>query len=167
MANENTNYVEYLVELAQRGRRNAFFDLCEIIVRNIYNVVARLIVDREIANSIVVATFLVAWDNIKSYDKNTSFLIWVEELAVKYSVDQLKRRSYNTSNKKLENTEDDEHRRLDKMIESLEDENRIIFVLHDIEGYEYNEILRFFPGLSQDEIKTKLINTREYLLGNL
>jgi DNA-directed RNA polymerase specialized sigma24 family protein len=50
-----------------------------------------------------------------------------------------------------------ELRLLEQLINSLPDEDRIIFVLHDIEGYDYSEIEKYLPDLSADELKTKLI----------
>jgi DNA-directed RNA polymerase specialized sigma24 family protein len=50
---------------------------------------------------------------------------------------------------------------------ALQIDERIIFVLHDLEGYSYKEIRNFFEELEIDEVKTKLINTREYLMSKI
>lgn len=167
MANENTNYVAYLIELSQQGRRNAFFDLCEINLKNVFNLVYRLVADYEQAKNISVNVFYHAWENIKNFDVKTEYLFWIKDLTIKHTVFELKRNGFNTTYKKFQRTALGELRQLEQLIASLPDEDRIIFVLHDMEGYDYAEIMNYLPDLSTDEVKTKLINSRDYLIDNL
>lgn len=164
MSIENTQYVSYLVELAKQGRRNAYFDLCNINQRNVFTVVYRLLTDYELSKKITVAVFLVAWDNIKSYNPKISFALWIKDLAVKYSVRELEKRGeikLNDASASIDLP------RLEHIIMTLSNEERIIFVLHDLEGYNYYEITTFLTHLSIDEVKTKLISTRESLIKQL
>ena len=167
MANENTNYVTYLIELSQQGRRNAFFDLCEINLKNVFHMIYRLTADYELAKKITINVFLHAWENIRNFDLKTPYLFWIKDLAIKHTIFELKKSGFGASYKKFQRTALGELRQLEQLIASLPDEDRIIFVLHDIEGYEYSEVIKYLPDLSGDEIKTKLINTRDYLIDNL
>jgi len=167
LANENTNYVTYLLELSQQGRRNAFFDLCEINLKNVFHLVYRLMADYDEAKKITVNVFFHAWGNIKNFNINNSYLLWIKDLAIKHSIFELKRKGFGSSYKQYQRTALGELRLLEQLINSLPDEDRIIFVLHDIEGYDYSEIEKYLPDLSSDELKTKLINTRRYLIDNL
>ena len=167
MASENTNYVNYLIELSKQGRRNAFFDLCEINLKNVFYLVFRLIADYEQAKKITVNIFYHAWESIKTFDMKTPYLFWIKDLAVKHTIFELKRNGFNTAFKQVRRTALGELRQLEQLLASLPDEDRIIFVLHDIEGYDYSEVMKYLQDLTADEIKTKLINTRDYLIDNL
>ncbi len=167
MATENTNYVNYLIELSQQGRRNAFFDLCEINLKNVFHLVYRLTADYEQAKKITVNIYFHAWDNIKSFDMKTQYLLWIKDLAIRHTIFELKRKGYSASYKQVIRTALGDLRQLEQLIASLPDLDRVIFVLHDIEGYDYSEVMKYIPDLSIDEIKTKLINTRDYLIDNL
>ena len=164
MANENTTYVLYLIERAQSGVRNAFFDLCEINIHNVFNIVYRLMANYEKAKSITLEVFFHSLENIKEFDVNTSFLLWIKDLAIKHSIFDLQRDGLNNSYKTIEKPSSDPHQLLDQLILSLPDEERIVVVLHDVEDYTYDEIKNYLPELSFDEIKSKLINAREFMI---
>lgn len=167
MANDNTNYVSYLIELSQQGRRNAFFDLCEINLKNVFSLAYYLLADYNIAKQITLNVFFHSWDAIKEFNKNQSYLAWLKELAIKHSLFELNRKGLSNSFKKVEKTAISELHQLQRLIFALPDEDRIIFVLHDMEGNDYSETKKYLPQLSEDEIKTKLINAREFIIDNL
>lgn len=164
---ENTNYVAYLIELSQQGRKNAFFDLCEIDQKNIFSLVYCILGDYELAQQITLDVYFHVWDSIKSFSLNRSFLQWVKDLAIRHAIFELNRRGLNSFHKKVEKTAISEIHQLDRLIISLPDEERIIMVLHDMEGLKYSEVKNYLNNLSVDEIQTKLINAREYLVENL
>ncbi len=165
MNSENTNYIIYLVELAQRGRQNAYIDLCEINLRSVYLICTRLLANEKTAREISTRVFINAWDTMKEFDLNQSFALWIKEIAVKESLIDL-------------NKDNEEHnqkagpkgfftKEIEFTIAQLDKEQRAIFVLHDIEGYTYEEICEFMPDLSNDEIKSILIETRKLLMDKL
>jgi DNA-directed RNA polymerase specialized sigma24 family protein len=57
--------------------------------------------------------------------------------------------------------------RLENLILKLPVEDRIIFILHDLEGFSYSEINPYFRDMIIDELKTIVIRTRNYLMENL
>jgi DNA-directed RNA polymerase specialized sigma24 family protein len=57
-----------------------------------------------------------------------------------------------------------DHEKIEILIVTLPNEDRIIFVLHDLEGYTYEEIKNFLEDQSPDEIKSKLLAIREQLM---
>ena len=167
MKTENTNYVDYLIELSQNGRKRAFLDLCEINLKNIFTVAYRLSADYEAAKKITLKIFFYGWDNIKDYGSNLPFSLWVKNLTVLYAIRELRTLTVPKAPKKKRESCTSEVEYLESLIMSLPFEERIIFVLHDLEGYTYPEIHDFINDFSVDEIKTKLINTREYLIGEV
>lgn len=164
---ENTNYVAYLIELSKEGRKKAFFDLCEINLKNVFTVSYRLLSNLDLAKKITLYTFLKAREKITEYDSKISFALWMKNLAVRNSIDKLRMSA--ATNTQIIQPDDatGELHYLESLINSLPTDDRIIFVLHDLEGYSYKEINNFFDEMIEDEIKTKLITSREFLMGKL
>lgn len=165
--NENTNYVKYLIELSQSGRKNAFFDLCEINLRNVFTVAYRLYPDYEKAQQITLKTFFIAWENIKSFDSKKSYILWLKSVAIKATIKELSKSGTSLSPLKGKTIYAHDHERIENLIINLPNEDRIIFVLHDLEGYDYDEMKSFLEELTPDEIKSKLIDIRERLMRDL
>lgn len=166
MSSENTTYINYLIEISKTGRQRGFLDLCEIILPNIYTVVFRLINDVDLAKRITIKTLVNAWGEMKDFDIRQPFVNWIKNAAILLSVDELaKNPALSQPSAGLSNNQ--EAKDLENLIKQLAPMNRIIFVLHDLEGYSYREIMRFFPEFIEDELKTNLIQTRQYLIGSI
>ena len=153
--------------MSKTGSKRAFFDLCEINLKNIFTISYRLLADYNASKKITVDTFWGAWDNFKDYNPNISFAIWIKDLAILYSINKLHNSQFQIPAVNNRSSYSSEAEYLEKLIMSLKYDERIIFVLHDLEGYSYREIKNFFAQLEVDEIKTKLINTREYLMSKI
>jgi len=167
LSNQNTNYVTYLIELSQQGRRNAFFDLCEINQKNIIVLIYYILADFTMARQIAINVYFHVWDNIKNFNLNTSYLEWVKDLAIKHAMFELNRNGFNKSYKEVNKTAISQLHQLDKLIISLPDEERVALILHDMEDMDYPETKKYLNHLSVDEILTKLINAREYIIKNI
>jgi|BarGraIncu00222A_1022003.scaffolds.fasta_scaffold03827_7 RNA polymerase sigma-70 factor (ECF subfamily) len=165
--NENTNYVTYLVNLAKTGRKRAYVELAEINVRNVFTISLRLYSDIEFAKKNSIRTLLKGWEKLSELKVEESFAIWIKKLAVRYAIDELLRSNLSIADEKKKNNIDKGDELLENLINNLPLEERIIFVLHDLEGFSYNEVNSFFSILVKDEIKSKLISTREYLMEQL
>ncbi len=167
MTVDNTNYVEYLIELAKTGRKRSFIDLCEINLRNVYTISYRLLSNVDEARKVTLHTFVKSWERIKEYNGKIPFSIWMKNTAIEYSIRMLNNRDPDYAEKKRPIKISSEQEFLESHILSLPKNDRIIIILHDIEGYSYKEIQNFFENLEIDEIKSKLINTREYLINKI
>jgi RNA polymerase sigma-70 factor (ECF subfamily) len=165
--NENTNYVAYLVNLAKSGRKRAYVELVEINVRNVFTISYRLYSDIEFAKKNSIRTLLKGWEKLIELDAEESFAVWIKKLAVRYAIDEMLRSNLSIADEKKENNIDNEEEYLESLINSLPLEERIIFILHDMEGFSYDEVNSFFSILVKDEIKSKLISAREYLMEQL
>jgi RNA polymerase sigma-70 factor, ECF subfamily len=165
--NENTNYVSYLVNLAKSGRKRAYVELVEINVRNVFTISYRLYSDIEFAKKNSIRTLLKGWEKLNELNAEDSFAIWIKKLAVRYAIDELLRSNLSIPKEKKEDNIDNSDEFLESLINNLPLEERIIFVLHDLEGFTYTEVNSFFSVMVKDEIKSKLIGTREYLMEQL
>jgi RNA polymerase sigma-70 factor (ECF subfamily) len=167
VSSENTTYINYLIEVSKSGRQRGFLDLCEIILPNVFTVVYRLVNDVDLATRITIKTLANAWGEMKDFDIRQPFVNWIKNVAVLHSIDEMARNTalFQTSIEK--SSKDPEAKDLESLIRALPPMSRIIFVLHDLEGYSYTEIARFFPEFIEDELKTNLIQTRQYLIGSI
>jgi len=165
--NENTNYVSYLVDLAKSGRKRAYVELVEINIPNVYSISYRLYSDIEFAKNNSIRTLLKGWEKLNELDAEESFAIWLKKLAVRYAIDEMLRSNLSSADENKVNNINYNLQFLERLINNLPFEERFIFVLHDLEGFSYEEVKLFFSSLRQDEIKSKLIRTREYLMEQL
>ncbi len=167
MSSENTTYINYLIEISKSGRQRGFLDLCEIILPNVFTVVFRLVNDTDLAKRITTRTLVNAWDEMKDFDIRQSFVDWIKNEAILFSIEELSKNTMLFQISIEKSKKDPEAKDLDSLIMSLPPMSRVIFVLHDLEGYSYTEIVRFFPEFIEDELKTNLIQTRQYLIGSI
>ena len=56
---------------------------------------------------------------------------------------------------------------IERLILNLPAMERVVFVLHDLSGFSIKEIINYFQGYSEDDIKTKLLETRYKLMNGL
>jgi RNA polymerase sigma-70 factor (ECF subfamily) len=165
---ENTNYVDYLVNLSKEGRTRSFIDLCEINLRNVFSVIYRLMCDNNAARSMTISTFLRAWERIEEYDDKKSFALWIKKLAIINTVLELQKNPRDITLPQNRNNFNNELDFLESLIISLPTNERIIFVLHDLEGYSYEEIsTSFVDNMVIDEVRSILIKTRETMMEQL
>ncbi|MBM4171278.1 MAG: hypothetical protein FJ214_05350 [Ignavibacteria bacterium] len=164
---ENTNYIVYLVELSQRGRKNAFLDLCEVNLKSVFTTAYRLTKDVDKSTYISIQTFLTVWDNIKSFDLRLSFTNWVKGISVKISLHELFKYEEKSGPIEIPSHVVFDNQKIEHLLLHLPRMERIIFVLHDFERYNYHEIRDFLEDLSYDEIKTILIDTRNFLMSKI
>lgn len=167
MSSPNTNYVTYLIELSQSGRRNAFKDLCEINVKHVYTIIYHLVSDESTARKLTEQVFLLAWAELKGFNVKEAFAVWIKRIAIQYTIKFL---SYDISYKKVLDGKvkpESKEKYLDYYLAKLQWDERIILTLSDIEGYSFEEMQKYLPDMLIDEIKSKLINAREFLIKNM
>jgi DNA-directed RNA polymerase specialized sigma24 family protein len=166
MADENTTYINYLIDMSKAGRQRGFLELCEINLRNVFTLVYRLLNDMDAAKKITANTFLKSWYEIQECPKHKPFQLWIKGIAVFLAMEELENVKF-SEQQKSEMPNNNEVEYLEFFIKQLPVQDRTIFVLHDLEGYAYKEIKYFFPNLIEDEIKTVLIQTRQLLMAKL
>ncbi len=167
MKDENTNYVLYLIDLAVSGRQHAMIELAEINLKNVFTVSYRLLADYESAKKITYKTFLSAWEQIRTFNKKISFPMWIKSLAIQFSIEELSLRLTNPRPSLKSTTSLNPTEYLEQLIIYLPITDRIIFILHDLEGFTYREINAYFDDMLMDEIKTRLLGTRHFLMDKL
>ena len=147
-----------LIARAQRGDEEAFAALYEIHKRRVYSLCLRMTGNTAEAEDLAQEAFLQLFRRISTFRGESAFSTWLHRLVVNVVLMHLRKKGLqlvpleDTDNRQEEPVKreyGDEDRRLlgsiDRLtlvraIEQLPPGYRVVFVLHDVEGYEHNEI---------------------------
>jgi len=163
-----------LIRASAAGDERAFEQLYHQYSRRVYALCLRILGDRADAEDVTQEVFLQVYRKLKTYRGDAAFTTWLHRLTVNAALMYLRK-----SIVKHEQTEDDENIRaitdakvrrsrrlsiidriaLEQAIRALPPGYRAVFVLHDIEGYEHEEIARLL-GISVGTTKSQLHKAR-------
>lgn len=179
-ATELTTYneAEIIAEL-QRGDSTHFRDLYEKHSRRVFALCLRMVRSRELAEDLTQETFMGVFRRISTFRGESAFSTWLHRLAVNVvfmHLRQQKSRISEVSYAENGGTDDEPkleaHGSIDRVLASADSRialgraidqlpmgYRLVFVLHDIEGYEHREIAELL-GCSSGNTKSQLHKAR-------
>ena len=166
------------IRLAQQGDAAAFERLYRLHSRRVYSLCLRMVSNTAEAEDLTQEAFLQLFRKIATFRGESAFSTWLHRLAVNVVLMQLRKKGLPqvSLEETLEPQQEDGPRRdigardnvlagsidrvnLERAIETLPPGYRIIFVLHDVEGYEHNEIAEMM-GCSIGNSKSQLHKAR-------
>ena len=175
-----------LIEKAKQGDAEAFQALYDKHKRRVYSLCLRMTSNTAEAEDLTQEAFLQLYRKIATFRGESAFSTWLHRLSVNVVLMHLRKKSLPLVS--LEETtqgssEDDtpkkdfgaedmalagsiDRLRLQKAVDDLPPGYRTIFVLHDIEGYEHNEIATIV-GCSIGNSKSQLHKARMKLRDKL
>ena len=140
-----------LVRAAQRGDTAAFEELYRQHVARVYGLCLRMCANPAKAEDLTQEAFIRAWQKLGSFRRQSTFRTWLHRLTVNLvlgnlrstgrweshltAIDSLPERGDGGAGAKSEVALD-----LERAISQLPPQARMVFVLHDIEGYKHREI---------------------------
>jgi RNA polymerase sigma-70 factor, ECF subfamily len=80
------------LDKARKGDDDAFTRLVEVYQNPVYNLCYRMLGESTAAEDAAQETFWRAYQNIKRYDPNRSFITWLLSIAAHYCIDQQRKR---------------------------------------------------------------------------
>lgn len=80
------------LDRARRGDEEAFSHLVDAYQRPVFNLCYRMMGDGIEAEDAAQETFLRAFQNLKRYDPQRSFITWLLSIGAHYCIDQIRRR---------------------------------------------------------------------------
>jgi RNA polymerase sigma-70 factor, ECF subfamily len=141
------------VRLAQSGDRAAYEQIYRAHVGRVFALCLRLSGDRTRATELTQDVFIHAWRKLALLESEAAFPTWLYRLAVNWvlmSMRQQKNRSKHESGSDVlelvepvrGHRDDSTGARIDleRAIAELPSQARVVFVLHDVEGYRHEEI---------------------------
>jgi RNA polymerase sigma-70 factor (ECF subfamily) len=162
---------------AKRGDVAAFEELYRSHVARVYALCLRMHANREDAEDSTQEVFVRAWQRLGSFEGRSAFSTWLHRLAVNVVLDRkraLKHRLaevWSPIGEPAEDTIDRDKARttdpgigldLERAIATLPDGARLVFVLHDVEGFRHREIAEM-TGTAEGTSKAQLHRARQLL----
>jgi RNA polymerase sigma-70 factor (ECF subfamily) len=149
-----------------------FIELVEPVKHKMHRLALRLLTSKEAAEDATQETILKLWnlrDKLKDYANVEAFMMTVTK---NYCLDQLKLKQNNNLrivHSNYDNRENgidrqleicDELEQISKVVESLPEQQKIIFQLREIEQYEYHEIAEI-TSMNETAIRVALSRARK------
>jgi RNA polymerase sigma-70 factor, ECF subfamily len=172
-----------LIARAQQGDEEAFAALFEAHKRRVYSLCLRMLGNPTEAEDLTQEAFLQLFRKIATFRGESAFSTWLHRLAVNVVLMHLRKKGLNQIS--LDETENsqgepikrdygDDDRRLvgsidriglNRAISELPPGYRTVFILHDVEGYEHNEIAEIMNcsiGNSKSQLHKARLKLREW-----
>jgi RNA polymerase sigma-70 factor (ECF subfamily) len=170
---------------AQGGDHSAFAQLYSVHKRRVYSLCLRMLSNVAEAEDLTQEAFLQLHRKIATFRGDSAFSTWLHRLTINVVLMHLRRkglslisldealdpspdhsptRSFGAPDLRLTGSID--RMTLEKAVENLPAGYRLIFVLHDIEGYEHNEIATLLDcsiGNSKSQLHKARMKLREAL----
>jgi RNA polymerase sigma-70 factor, ECF subfamily len=174
------------IERAKQGDAEAFEVLYNLHKRRVYSLCLRMTANTAEAEDLTQEAFLQLFRKIATFRGESAFSTWLHRLAVNVVLMKLRKKS-GTETSLEEVTEPDEDsggpRRdfggpdlrlsgsidrvnLQRAVDQLPPGYKAVFVLHDIQGYEHNEIAKIMDcsiGNSKSQLHKARMRLRELL----
>jgi RNA polymerase sigma-70 factor, ECF subfamily len=174
-----------VLSLAQAGDHHAFAQLYSVHKRRIYSLCLRMVGNVAEAEDLTQEAFLQLHRKIATFRGDSAFSTWLHRLAINVVLMHLRRkglslvsldeamdpvpdegpgRSFGAPDLALTGSID--RLALQRAIDDLPAGYRLIFVLHDIEGYEHNEIASMLDcsiGNSKSQLHKARLKLRDAL----
>ncbi len=176
-----------LVARAQRGDEEAFAALFEMHKRRVYSLCLRMTGNTAEAEDLAQEAFLQLFRKISTFRGESAFSTWLHRLAVNVVLMHLRKKGLQqVSLDEVDSSQDEPVKRdygdydqrlmgsvdrisLTRAIAELPPGYRTVFVLHDVEGYEHNEIAEIMKcsvGNSKSQLHKARMKLRDWLRQN-
>jgi len=172
------------IERAKQGDAEAFEVLYNLHKRRVYSLCLRMTANTAEAEDLAQEAFLQLFRKIGTFRGESAFSTWLHRMAVNVVLMRLRKKGLPVVS--LEDTQDTEEEapkkelgapdavlagsidrlQLERAVAALPPGYRMIFVLHDVEGYEHNEIAGMVGcsiGNSKSQLHKARMKLRELL----
>lgn len=162
-----------LVRQAQAGDADAFGALYRAHVGRVHALCLRLEGDARAAADLTQDVFIRAWESLASFRGDSALATWLHRLAVNVFLGQ--RRASSRRERRVTTVPEPGLLErgglevnpvvrfdLEQAIAALPERARMVFVLHDIEGYQHEEIAQM-SGIAAGTSKAQLFRARRLL----
>lgn len=150
---ENNKAQQKLIKQCLQGSKKAQLKLYHLYAQAMYNTALRILKNNELAEEAMQDAFLKAFDNLSKFSTHVSFGAWLKKIVVNQCIDYLRKPDQPKFFIEEHNTDPDwvtEHENtneqtieidaLKQAIEKLPEGYGIVFNLHLIDGYSFDEI---------------------------
>jgi RNA polymerase sigma-70 factor (ECF subfamily) len=157
-----------------KGDRRAQQQLFEMFSPKMLSVCRQYATNSDLAEEVMLTGFMKVFTRVKDFKNEGSFEGWIRRIMVNESISQLRKEKklHFVSEREVENTKEHatfietelEVDEIQKMIDSLPNGYKTVFVLYAVEGYKHSEIAELLQ-ISESTSKTQLFKARKMLQG--
>jgi RNA polymerase sigma-70 factor, ECF subfamily len=177
-----------LVRVAQRGDKGAFEELVKRHQNRVFAVARGILKRQEDVEDISQQVFVKAYFALKKFDQRSAFTTWLYKITVNECWDLLRKRKvrplvyeadfseeqgrqYQASEKRDSSEPDltlrlDARQRVERLLGFLDERDRGMLVLKEVEGFAIEEIAELFD-LNTNTVKVRLFRARQRILSQL
>jgi len=165
------NYSKLIVS-ASKGDRRAQHQLYELFSPKMLGVCRQYLKNNDLAEEVMLSGFFKMFTHLKDFKNEGSFEGWIRRIMVNESISQLRKdkKLHFISETEIENTAEHstfietelEEADIQKMIDSLPDGYKTVFILYAVEGYKHSEIGELLQ-INENTSKTQLFKARKML----
>lgn len=174
-----------LVRRAQAEDKEAFEELIRRHQNRVFAVASRILRKREDVEDIAQQVFVKAYFSLKRFDQRAAFSTWLYKITVNECWDLLRKKKVRplvyesdlseeqarqiiTSEEKVNPGPDISERlearqRLERLLEGLDDRDRLMLILKEVEGFSIEEIAEVL-NLNANTVKVRLFRTRRRIV---
>lgn len=161
-----------IIRQCRRGDVESFGKIVEKYQKMIYNIILRMVHDSADADDITQAAFVKAYEKLDQYKTEYPFFSWIHRIAVNEALNFIKQQKrivgIEDTHETDENNPEEEYarnelqERVDRALEELTPEYRIIIVLRHFGELSYREISEIL-GVPEKTVKSRLFTARQEL----
>jgi RNA polymerase sigma-70 factor (ECF subfamily) len=170
---------------AQKGDPRCFESLYNRHRRHVFSLCLRMSRNTAEAEDLTQEVFLQLFRKVATFRGDSAFSTWLHRVAVNVVLMHLRKKSLPISSEPLNSQPPDRARKefgmtdetlavsidrivLERSVNSLPPGYRVVFLLHDVEGYEHKEIARMMQcsvGNSKSQLHKARLKLRSHLEG--
>jgi RNA polymerase sigma-70 factor (ECF subfamily) len=155
---------------AKRGDMSACERIYRMYQRPAFTVAVRIVRCRELAQDVTQEAFISAFRRIRQFRGDAPFWGWLRRVVINHAISALRRQpkaemvAYEDYQGWEAGAQDSIGKAMDleSALACLDDHDRMIVWLHDVEGYKHKEIAGMF-GMTESFSKTRLVRARARL----
>lgn len=161
-----------MIVSASKGDRRAQHQLYELFSPKMLGVCRQYLKNNDLAEEVMLSGFFKMFTHLKDFKNEGSFEGWIRRIMVNESISQLRKdkKLHFISETEIENTAEHstfietelEEADIQKMIDSLPDGYKTVFILYAVEGYKHSEIGELLQ-INENTSKTQLFKARKML----
>jgi RNA polymerase sigma-70 factor, ECF subfamily len=174
-----------LVRRAQKGEKGAFEILVQRHQHRVFAVARGILKRQEDVEDIAQQVFVKAYFSLKRFDQRAAFSTWLYKITVNECWDLLRKRKarplvyesdfseeqsrqFSASEREADSGPDTSERmalrqRLDSMLAQLDDRDRAMLIMKEVEGFSVEEIADSL-GLNANTVKVRLFRARRRIV---
>ncbi|MDX3774128.1 RNA polymerase sigma factor [Chromatiaceae bacterium AAb-1] len=155
------------IRSAQKGNRQAFYQLYRQFIGRVYAISWRLLADKQKAEDACQETFIKIWQQLPGFRGDSNFATWLHSIATRTAIDvwrqdKLLRLTDSDDPDGMPVAEITENQDLEQAIQRLPARARAVFVLFALEGYQHQEIAELL-GIAEGSSKAQYHRARQLL----